>query len=193
MLSWPGRPHTASPTRACPDLRAQGEGAESLRAGARRSLMSRRPGPKPRGQALVEFAVILPILLTLFGATVDVARVYQAWNVLESATRDAAEYAATKTTTSAAALADAKRVVCAETAGLPGYQSGTPNCSSPTVTISAFSLSINAPGASQGNPIASVTVVATLPFTTFFPYPLFTQNGAWILRSTQAYSIVQGR
>ena len=148
-----------------------------------------------RGQALVEFAVILPILLTLFGATVDVARVYQAWNVLESATRDAAEYAATNDTTTAAAAADAGRIVCTETAGLSGYQAqgSPPGCSSPTVTISSFTLSTTAPGATTNNPVASVTVTTSLPFRTLFAYPLFTQGGAWTLGSTQSYSIVQGR
>jgi Flp pilus assembly protein TadG len=151
---------------------------------------------KSRGQSLVEFALILPILLTLFGATVDVARVYQAWNVLESATRDAAEYAATNDTTSATATIDAVRVVCTETAGLPGYRAqGTPpNCSSPTVAISSFRLSTDpTQGASTTYPVVTVKVVATLPFTTLFPYPLFTQGGAWTLQSTQSYSIVQGR
>lgn len=151
--------------------------------------------PRVRGQALVEFAILLPVLLTLFGAAVDVARVFQAWNVLESATRDAAEYAATNDKTSAAAVADAGRIVCTETAGLPGYhaEESLPGCSSPTVTISSFTLSTSAPGASTKYPVATVTVSTSLPFRTLFPYPLFTQGGAWTLRSTQSYSIVQGR
>src|SRR5436190_2708967 len=44
-----------------------------------------------RGQSLVEFALILPILLTLTGAAIDVARVYGGWVALEGASRDAAE------------------------------------------------------------------------------------------------------
>ena len=151
---------------------------------------------RPSGQALVEFAVILPVLLTLLGAAVDVARVYPAWNALEAATRDAAEYAATNDTTSASALTDAQRIVCTETLGVAGYVGNTsppPACTQPSVTVTSFSLSTTAPGASAAHPIASVTVVATLPFHTVFPYPLFTQNGTWTLRSTQSYSIIQGR
>jgi Flp pilus assembly protein TadG len=141
---------------------------------------------KPRGQALVEFALILPLFLLVFGAAVDIARVFQAWNVLESATRDAAEYAATNSATSGAAGTDATRVICTEV-------TGTPTCTNPTVAISSYTLSATAAGASTKYPIAAVTVVATQPFRTLFAYPIFTQGGAWTLSSTQSYSIVQGR
>jgi Flp pilus assembly protein TadG len=154
--------------------------------GVKRASAGRPMRRKTRGQALVEFAIILPILLTLFGAAVDIARVYQAWNVLESATRNAAEYAATNDTTSAAALSDAGRIVCAETGNPVG-------CSSPTVAISSFTRSTTAAGASPTYPIATVTVSTTLAFRTFFAYPVFTQGGAWMLSSSQTYSIVQGR
>ncbi len=149
-----------------------------------------------RGQSLVEFALILPILLTMVGAAIDIARLYQGWITLEGATRDAAEYAATKDSTSSAALTDAKSIICKQTATLPGFAApaGQPtNCTSPSVTVSSFSVSTTATGASTTYPIASVTVTATLPFRTFFGYPLFTQNGAWTLSSTQSYSIIQGR
>jgi Flp pilus assembly protein TadG len=154
---------------------------------------TRRP---PRGQSLVEFALILPVLLTLFGAAVDASRVYGAWIALESATRNAAEYAAQFNTTSAAASADAQRIVCAETSGVPGFTSppGNPaGCTSPTVTVTAFTRSSTAAGASTKYPIASVTVQTTLPFRTFFAYPFLTQDGAWTLTATSAFSIVQGR
>ena len=51
-----------------------------------------------RGQSVAEFALLLPVLLAFLGMTIDFARVYQAWITLESATRDAAEYAATSGT-----------------------------------------------------------------------------------------------
>ena len=149
-----------------------------------------------RGQSLVEFALILPVLLTLVGAVADVARLYSAWVTLEAATRDAAEYAATNATTASDALADARSVVCAQASGLAGYV-GTPgdpdSCTQPSVSLVSFGLSATAPGASTNYPIATVTVQVVLPFQTLFPYPLFTQNGAWSLGSTRTYSIVQGR
>lgn len=149
-----------------------------------------------RGQSLVEFALILPILLTLVGAAIDIARLYQGWITLEGATRDAAEYAATKDSNATAALTDAKSIICTQTAALPGFAApaGQPtNCTSPNVSVSSFSVSTTATGASTTYPIASATVTATLPFRTFFGYPLFTQNGAWTLSSTQSYSVIQGR
>jgi Flp pilus assembly protein TadG len=155
-----------------------------------------RASSSKRGQSLVEFALILPILLTMVGAAVDIARLYQGWITLEGATRDAAEYAATFDTTSAGAAGDAQRIVCTQAATLSGFvaPAGTPTaCTSPSVTVSSFSLSTTAAGASTKYPIATVTVTATLPFRTFFGYPLFTQNGAWTLTSTQSFSIVQGR
>lgn len=151
---------------------------------------------RKRGQSLVEFALILPILLTMVGAAVDVARLYQGWITLEGAARDAAEYAATFDSSSTAATADAKRIICTQTATLPGFAApaGNPTaCTSPAISVTNFTVSTTATGASTTHPIGSVTVTATLPFRTFFGYPLFTQNGAWTLTSTQSYSIIQGR
>lgn len=159
-----------------------------------------KPSPRAvkRGQSLVEFALILPILLTMLGAAVDIARLYQGWITLEGATRDAAEYAATFDTTSTSALADAKRIICAQAATLPGFAApaGNPTaCTSPAITITSFPAgnTAAASGGSASHPVQSITVTATLPFRTFFGYPLFTQNGAWSLTSTQSYSIIQGR
>jgi Flp pilus assembly protein TadG len=154
------------------------------------------PRPTLRGQSLVEFALLLPILLTLLGAAVDVARLYQGWITLEGATRDAAEYAASFSTTSSGASSEAQRIVCTQAATLPGFAAppGNPTaCTSPAVTVTSFSRSTTAQGASATYPIATVTVTSTLPFRTLFGYPLFTQNGAWTLTSTQSYAIIQGR
>ena len=57
-----------------------------------------RSRSRHRGQSLVEFSIIMPVLLTVVGIVIDVARVYQAWTNLESATRDAAQFLATSTT-----------------------------------------------------------------------------------------------
>jgi Flp pilus assembly protein TadG len=149
-----------------------------------------------RGQSLVEFALILPILLTLTGAAIDVARVYAGWVTLESATRDAAEQVATDTTVTAqsAATAKAKTIVCSELVNTAGFTAppGNPtNCSSPTLAVT-WASTTGSPG-SVKYPLVTVTVATTLPFRTLFAYPLFTQNGAWVLGSNQSYSILQGR
>src|SRR5215211_6667782 len=53
---------------------------------------------RSRGQSLVEFAIVLPVLLALVGVVIDASRVYLAWSSLEAATRDAAQYLATSDT-----------------------------------------------------------------------------------------------
>ena len=47
-----------------------------------------------RGQSVVEFALILPVLLLLLLAAIDLGRVYQGWVVLNNAARVGANYAA---------------------------------------------------------------------------------------------------
>jgi len=148
------------------------------------------------GQSLVEFALILPILLTLVGAAIDVARVYGGWVALEGATRDAAEQVATDTTVTSqsSALTKARTILCTELASSPGFvaPAGNPTaCTAPTLTV-AWTNSTASPGTTR-NPLVTVTVASTLPFRTLFAYPLFTQAGAWTLRSDQTYAILQGR
>ena len=48
----------------------------------------------PRGQAMAEFAIILPILLALVGGGIDFARAFEGAMTLQSAARNAAEAAA---------------------------------------------------------------------------------------------------
>jgi len=162
-----------------------------LRRETRRPSTARR-----RGQSLVEFALILPILLTLTGAAIDVARVYGAWVNLESATRDAAEQVATDATVTSqsAALTRAKAILCPQLSGTPGFAApvGNPTaCTSPALTVT-WASSTAAPGSAKF-PLVTVTVSSTLPFRTLFAYPLFTQGGAWTISSNQSYSILQGR
>jgi Flp pilus assembly protein TadG len=163
----------------------------SPRAAIRRYMRTYR-----RGQSLVEFALILPILLTLTGAAIDVSRVYAGWVTLEAATRDAAEQVATDTTVTSqsAAASSAKTIVCSQLASTAGFVAppGNPtNCSAPTVAVTWASTTA-APGTTR-NPMVTVTVTTSLPFRTLFAYPLFTQNGAWTLGSNHMYSILQGR
>jgi Flp pilus assembly protein TadG len=154
---------------------------------------------RSRGQSLVELALILPVMLTIMGAAVDVSRVYGARIALEGATRDAAEQVATfegPTSNSTAALARAKTVICSQLTSIPGFVApvGNPTaCTQPNVTLTTWSTSTTAAGASTTFPIGTATVTATLPFRTFFSYPFFTQAGAWTITSAQTYSVVQGR
>jgi Flp pilus assembly protein TadG len=155
-----------------------------------------RRDARSAGQSLVEFALILPILLTLTGAAIDVSRVYGAWVALEGATRDAAEQVATDATitTLTAAQTKARTIVCSQLVSTPGFAApaGNPtNCTSPALTVT-WTSSTASPGSTR-NPLVTVTVASSLPFRTFFGYPLLTQNGAWMVGSNQSYSILQNR
>ena len=157
----------------------------------------RRPG---RGQSLVEFALLLPVMLAFLGLTIDFARVFQAWITLESATRDAAEAVATSSTNSSDALDLARRTVCLQAQTVPGFElSVAPSpddveaCAAPAVTILGFDRSTTAPGATDLYPIGSVTVEASLPFRTLFQYPFITEDGGWTISTSASFSVVQGR
>lgn len=58
------------------------------RARVRRAWLSRR------GQSLVEFALVLPVLLLLLAVTIDFGRIYLGWVNLQNVARIAANYAA---------------------------------------------------------------------------------------------------
>jgi len=164
---------------------------------AKARLRARKSG----GQSVAEFSILLPVLLAFLGLTIDFARVFQAWITLESATRDAAEYAASTSTTSSDALTKAQRTVCLQAQNIPGFlRSGlaSPNdvnqCTRPTVTIVSFASSTDpAVGASTSHPIASVTVKSTVPFSPLFAYPFLTTNGTWTITSQVSFSVSQGR
>src|SRR3972149_156408 len=56
------------------------------------SYHSRR---RSRGQAMVEFALILPVLLMVLMVLIEGARLFSAWLILENVVREAARYAVT--------------------------------------------------------------------------------------------------
>jgi Flp pilus assembly protein TadG len=148
-----------------------------------------------RGQALAEFALILPLLLAIVGGAIDFARVYHASITVQSAARNAAEAAATEATSQAEAAAIARQVLCTETQKLPGFVPGAggdiATCTSPAITVT-FSSSESAPGAAPGYPVASATVAASLDFGMLFNWPLL-PDGDWTLDPSQSFSIVQNR
>jgi Flp pilus assembly protein TadG len=149
-----------------------------------------------RGQALVEFAIILPILLALVGATTDFARLYSSWISRHAATRAAAEYLATnpdKDVTTANAGATAAALINDEVSGLGAFSSVTSlTCASPEVQV-AYSSNATATGASTKYPLGRAVIATCAPFHTLFNYPFITQNGTWVLRATATYEVLQNR
>jgi TadE-like protein len=158
--------------------------------------IGRRRVRSPRGQSLVELALILPFLLTLAGGATDLARVYQAQLTLESAVRNAAEYVASTSADAAAAQADARRMVCLESRTIPGFRrgpgaDGDASCLAPAITLSSFAVSSTALGATVKNPIGSTQIRATVDFQTLLPYPFIPSQ--LHLAAGASYSVVRGR
>ena len=120
----------------------------------RRRLNTRNRGD--RGQALVELALIAPILIILMLGVIDYGRVYFAYISVTNGARIGADYAATGPT-QAADTAAIKAAALADTTNLLN-QSPT----NPDVTVTTAN-------DSQGSLYADVTMTYT--FSTLFPWP----------------------
>jgi Flp pilus assembly protein TadG len=149
-----------------------------------------------RGQAVVEFAIIVPVLFALVGATTDFARLYASWISVHSATRAAAEYLATnpdKDVTSANAGTIAAAIINDEVSGLGAFGSVTTlTCAGAEVQV-AYTSDPDAAGASDQYPLGRAVVGTCAPFRTLFNYPFITKNGAWVLSATASYEVLQNR
>jgi Flp pilus assembly protein TadG len=150
-----------------------------------------------RGQAMAEFALILPILLGIVGGGIDFARAFEGSMTLQTATRNAAEAAAYDplVTDQATAEARAREVVCTETQRLPGFVAGSggdiATCTSPSVTVT-YATSTTAPGANTRYPLVTVTVTTAFEFDLTVPWPML-PNGAWTLGTTESFALMRGR
>lgn len=160
---------------------------------------------RARGQSLVEFAVILPILLGLVGMTIDVARLYQAWTNLESATRDAAQYLATSATdplavdhTTQGTDSDGKAAYILQVATGSSFARSTTqgtlgSCSQPRLTTTYVESTAPSAGGSVAYPVATAKVMTCMPFRTLFGYPFVTIDGYWTLSSEREVKSIVGR
>ena len=174
--------------------------SKTLRIG----LVSGR-GRRQRGQSIVEFSVVLPVLLALVGVVIDASRLYAAWLNLESAARDAAQYLAKSDTdpfaidyTVAGANADGKAIYIVETALNQDFaaspRSGElTDCSAPQLTTTYTASTDWQIGGSIANPLSTAMVSVCMPFQTIFQYPFLTTDGAWTLRSDREITVIVGR
>lgn len=101
---------------------------------------------RPAGQSIVEFALVLPVMLILLLAIVDLARVYTTMMSVESAAREAADYGTTLGAvrwtddgTRTVTETEMERRACVAASDLPDYadpdndpQNG--GCTNPTFT-----------------------------------------------------------
>lgn len=98
---------------------------------------SRASGPK--GQSLVEFILVLPIMVMLLLGVVDFGRVYTTLVSVESAAREAADYGTTlgagkwqADTAIAQTLPEMKKRACVAASNLAGYIGPDDACANPT-------------------------------------------------------------
>ena len=70
-------------------------------------MKQRKEQEKEKGQSLVEFALILPILLILLAGVLDVARMYYVYVVLTDAAAEGVSYAASNPPSNPSAPGDA--------------------------------------------------------------------------------------
>lgn len=114
----------------------------------RPARIAERGGSAERGQSLVEFALVLPMLLVLLLGIADFGRVFASGITLEAAARNAAEAAAQEYVqrqrddpaplTAAdydAIRAVAHRVACEEAATLPNQSGAPPMCAMPLTAV----------------------------------------------------------
>ena len=170
------------------------------------------------GQSVVEFALVLPVALTLVGTTLDRARVYAVWSQLETATRDAAQYVASDpgyatsggyfdstdtpnycavppfaTACTTAPSTDAKSVLDSETGRTFSKSATQTDCTTPTVWAQLTTSTSSADGGSTAYPVATAVITACVRFRALFSYPFFTQGGDWIIRTQRTYVVIVGR
>lgn len=98
------------------------------------------------GQSVVEFALVLPVMLIMLLAIVDLARIYTTMMSVESAAREAADYGTTlgagkwqDGTPRAGTEAEMQRRACVAAGDLPDYvdpdgNPATGNCTNPSFT-----------------------------------------------------------
>jgi hypothetical protein len=99
-------------------------------------IFSRRRSTE-RGQSIVEFALVLPLLVFLMVAIVDLGRIYTTMLSVESAAREAADFGSFDSSNwSTGQIADTElnmeTAACVAASNLPDYMGPDDNCSNPT-------------------------------------------------------------
>lgn len=161
----------------------------------RRSLRGTLLRRRRKGQALVEFAIILPLLLLLVGGIIQFGVLFWAQNTLTQVTRDTGRWAATQTSCSPATetpLIQAQADLIAKQSSLLGYQQ---NQFGPNVSVTWVEDAANSPQGSPCPPVdntntwwINIDVQHRIPmFIPFLNYalPQCNASGCMLTTSTQ--------
>lgn len=156
----------------------------------------------PRGQSLVELALVIPILFVMALAIFDFARVFTAAITIEAAAREAADYGALYPwywdldTPGAIAVTEATMEgrACSAASTLPDYMgdgpSDTAECTNPTFSYVADKPAgvVNCYEVPRDEPACRVTVTVDFDFETIVPLGLQFGDTTLGLPSTVALS-----
>jgi Flp pilus assembly protein TadG len=112
----------------------------------------RRTFPQRCGTACVEFAVVMPILLSFVLGVLEIGRYIEVFQLLDAAAREGARQASTGTMTNAQVIAAVNG--CVQAAGFPTNQL--------TVTVSDLT--------NPGTDVSQATILDNLQVTVTLPY-----------------------
>jgi Flp pilus assembly protein TadG len=144
-------------------------------------ITTHQPGrSRRRGQSVVEFALILPIMLFLIAGAVDIGRLFFAYVTIENAAKEGAFYGATNPSCdSSASCADPRNVTWRlrqDLSGLSGTSSSV-RCLSPGGTVTAANL------CAEGY---TYEVTVSYPFGLITPIASSIVGNSLTLRSTES-------
>ena len=151
------------------------------------SVAARRTSP--RGQSLVEFCLVLPMLLLILLFGLDFGRVFLGWVELNNVAREAADYAAQNpgawntNTPDAAAQAEYRRLVTADASGI--------NCSLPS-PIPAPSFPDGSNGAHPIGELVSAQFTCKFQLITPIISNIVGTNGLLSVSASAAFPVTYG-
>lgn len=157
--------------------------------------MSQRAGKSCRGQGLVEFALILPILMLVVGGIIQFGILFWGQNTLTQVVRDTGRWAATQTVCGAAEIQPIRDQadLIAKQSSLIGYQQ---NGFGPNVNVTWTEDGANVPQGSPCPPVdnsktwwITISAVHRVPlFIPFLNYALpFCDSTGCALRTSTKY------
>lgn len=108
-------------------------------------MFARKRSRNDRGQSVVEFALVLPILVFLMVGIIDLGRIYTTMLSVKSAARESADFGAFDSSNwSAGQIANTEagmeRAACVAASNLPDYQGPDTDCANP---LWSYQLSTN--------------------------------------------------